>query len=197
MRKKRKDTDEDEETMEPWDDFFDDDYIGREFDDYIEREFERIHTIFDRLRENFEKDDDRFFRSSPIIYGFSFKLGPDGKPVIQRFGNLPGIVGMRTIDERMGALPREPLTDVVDGKDSFSVTLELPGVEKDDIDISISGGILKVKVDAPNRKYAKEIELPRDVDEASAKASFRNGVLDITFQKKKGEKESGKKIPIQ
>ncbi|MEM4293363.1 MAG: archaeal heat shock protein Hsp20, partial [Thermoplasmata archaeon] len=120
-------------------------------------------------------------------------VGPDGKPVFQKFGNLP---------ERYGGLkalesaPREPLTDIVETKDSFSVTLEIPGVEKEDIDLTVSGRVLTVKVDAPNRKYLKEIELPKEVDEKSAKASFKNGVLDITFGKKKKEEE-GFKIKVQ
>lgn len=165
------------------------------FDEAFEREFERIRRLFDSILEEMESVEPDAIANQPIIYGFSMRVGPDGKPIIQKFGNLPERLegeGVKALAEA----PREPLTDIVDTKDSFSVTLEVPGVEKDQIDLTVSGGVLSVKVDGPGRKYVKEIELPKDVDERSAKASFKNGVLDITFAKKEGERE-GFKIKVQ
>lgn len=185
MPKRRKDEEEHEEDFD-WDDFF---------DDVFEREFERMRRMFDSFFERIERVEPETFGSHPIIYGFSVRIGPDGRPIIQKFGNLTERLegkGVKALVE--GA--REPLTDIVETKDSFSVTLEVPGVEKEHIDLTVSGGVLSVKVDAPGRKYVKEIELPKDVDEKSAKASFKNGVLDITFAKKKEEKE-GFKIKVQ
>jgi HSP20 family protein len=46
-----------------------------------------------------------------------------------------------------------------------------------------------------DKKYYKEIELPTEVDENSAKATYKNGVLEIVF--KKAKVESGKEIKIE
>ncbi|MCX8173674.1 MAG: Hsp20 family protein [Thermoplasmata archaeon] len=187
MSKRKKDHRDEENDEFRWETDF--------FDDTFEREFERMREILERFFERADKISPAGFPERPIIYGFSLRVGPDGKPVFQKFGNLPDRIEGGEF-KALESAPREPLTDIVDAKDSFSVTLEVPGVEKDDIDLTVSGGVLCVKVDAPNRKYLKEIELPNDVDEKSAKASFKNGVLDITFAKKKGEIE-GFKIKVQ
>lgn len=163
------------------------------FDETFEREFERMREILENLFEKIDEPEELVNR--PIIYGFSLKVGPDGKPIFQKFGNLPERLESKEI-KAIETVPREPLTDIVETKESFSVTLEVPGVEKDDIDLTIYGGVLTVKVDAPNRRYRKDVEIPKDVDEKSAKASFKNGVLDITFAKKKKEDE-GFKIKVQ
>lgn len=189
MSKKKKKFDDEEEEPETFHSELD------LFDEAFDREFERMREMFENFFEKIDKVEPADITTHPIIYGFSMKVGPDGKPIIQKFGNLPeGIENMEI--KALESAPREPLTDIVDTKDAFSVTLEVPGVEKEDIDLTIYGGVLTVKVDSPDRKYLKEIDLPKDVDEKSAKASFKNGVLDVTFTKKKGDTE-GFKIKIQ
>lgn len=122
----------------------------------------------------------------PIVYGYSMKVGPDGKPVVREFGNLkpsrPRGIGLRgpkieVIDKR------EPLVDVIDEGDGVKVVSELPGVDKSDIRLSCDGRTLTISVDTADRKYFKEERLGADVDPDSAKASFKNGVLEVNFRK--------------
>jgi HSP20 family protein len=92
---------------------------------------------------------------------------------------------------------REPLVDVIESDDKISVTAEVPGVKKEDIDLEIvDKNKLIIRVDNPDRKYYKEVELPAEVDEKSAKATYQNGVLDIELKKLKPKKK-GKKIQIK
>ena len=57
----------------------------------------------------------------PFVYGYSMKIGPDGKPEIQEFGNLKkGLKGPPQIKEE-----REPLVDIVDTNDEIHVVVEL------------------------------------------------------------------------
>ena len=65
----------------------------------------------------------------PFVYGYSMKIGPDGKPEIQEFGNIKkGLKGSPQVKEE-----REPLVDIVETDGEVHVVVELPGVEKSDI----------------------------------------------------------------
>jgi len=123
----------------------------------------------------------------PFVYGYSMSMGPDGKPVIQEFGNVkqarrPGAFGM----EQPALEPkntREPLVDVINEPAQVRVVAELPGVEKSAIKTSISDDSLTISVDSATQKYLKEVHLPAGVDADSSKAAYNNGVLEITLRK--------------
>ena len=105
-------------------------------------------------------------------------VGPDGKPVIREFGNVqPSRKGPKIRKER------EPLVDVIEEDKAVVIVAELPGVEKDDINLHTTENHLTVSVDTPNRKYHKELMLPARVDPKSAYASYKNGVLEIRLKK--------------
>ncbi|MBS7656208.1 Hsp20/alpha crystallin family protein, partial [Candidatus Bathyarchaeota archaeon] len=72
----------------------------------------------------------------------------------------------------------------------------VPGVEKEDINLECAEKSLIISVDTQTRKYYKEVELPAEVDPQSAKASYKNGVLEVTLTKKK-VKPKGQKIKIE
>lgn len=118
----------------------------------------------------------------PFVYGYSIEIGPDGKPVIREFGNMkPGIEEEQPLNlyDR-----REPLVDVIEDDDFIKVLAELPGVEKQDIRLQATLRGLTINVDNADRKYFKELTFPVDIDRSTAKSTFRNGVLEITFRKK-------------
>jgi len=91
--------------------------------------------------------------------------------------------------------------DVVDKGDKFVVTLDLPGVSKEDIQVSIEGARVSVSAETKASKdvkdgdkllhteryatsYARSFELPAEVTEDGADASFENGVLRLTLPKR-------------
>ncbi|RDE12638.1 MAG: heat-shock protein Hsp20 [Candidatus Thorarchaeota archaeon] len=115
---------------------------------------------------------------NPLIFGFSMTIGPDGKPVIQRFGHR--------IPENPGepvAPQLEPIVDVIEETDEIVVVAELPGVEKDEIKVNVKGKILTIDVSNQERPYHRELELPAKVKKEEAKSSLRNGVLEVRLKK--------------
>lgn len=132
----------------------------------------------------------------PFVYGYSVKIGPDGKPIIREFGNMkPGLTGEGgpplNLTER-----REPLVDVIEDGDTVKVLAELPGVEKMDIRLEATDHSLTINVDNPMRKYYKELEFPEEVDEKTAKSTYTNGVLEIVFRKRQRD-DAGTEIRIE
>ena len=135
----------------------------------------------------------------PFVYGYSMSIGPDGKPSIQEFGNVkpsrrPGAFGM----EQPALEPkniREPLVDVINEPAQVRVVAELPGVEKSAIKTSINDDTLTISVDSATQKYYKEVHLPTGVEADNPKASYNNGVLEITLRKTQ-PKPKGREIHI-
>ncbi|MCK5292625.1 MAG: Hsp20/alpha crystallin family protein [Thermoplasmata archaeon] len=160
------------------------------FDDsfgFFDREWDRIREMMDMMADRTLRDKGDL---EPFVYGFSVRTGPDdGKPVFQRFGDAVGS------GESVGnGVSREPLSDIIERGDTISVTVELPGIEKDDIDVDIDGRRMTINVDDQHRRIQKEIELPCGVDGESIKATFRNGVLDVVLNKTEDAKPHKIKI---
>lgn len=76
-------------------------------------------------------------------------------------------------------------------------TIDMPGVAKKDIDINIEPNSISVKAEnGGKRKYNYSRKFKPTIDVDSAKATFKNGVLDITVSKVDA-KPKGKSIKIQ
>ena len=129
----------------------------------------------------------------PFVYGYSMKIGPDGKPEIQEFGNIKkGLKGAPQVKEE-----REPLVDIVETNGEIHVVAELPGVEKGDIKLHGTEDSLTISVDTAQNKYYKEVELPVKVKVKEAKSSYKNGVLEVVLPKAEAEtKPKGEPIDI-
>ena len=128
----------------------------------------------------------------PFVYGYSMKIGPDGKPEIQEFGNLKkGLKGPPEIKEE-----REPLVDIVETEGEVRVVVELPGVEKTDIKLRGTEDSLEIAVDTPHYKYGKEVQLPAKVLVREARSTYKNGVLEVILPKASPSKPKGEPINI-
>ena len=98
--------------------------------------------------------------------------------------------------EREGKFPHVNMAETAEG---LAVTCELPGVEKDDIDISVEGGVLTIRgerkppEDRPSERYYRRergfgpferaIELPSKVDVDNIRAKLTSGVLALVLPK--------------
>jgi HSP20 family protein len=129
----------------------------------------------------------------PFVYGYSMKIGPDGKPEIQEFGNIKkNLKGAPQVKEE-----REPLVDIVETNGEIRVVVELPGVEKSDIKLHGSEDSLTISVDTPQSKYFKEVALPVKVKIKEASSSYKNGVLEVVLPKaESATKPKGEPIDI-
>jgi HSP20 family protein len=129
----------------------------------------------------------------PFVYGYSVRVGPDGRPIIREFGNIkPGISGEGKPPLNLQN-QREPLVDIIEEEDKVRVIAELPGIEKKDIKLLATERTLTINVDTPDRKYYKKLNLPVEVDESTARSTYRNGILETIFNKK----ERGGGTPIR
>lgn len=105
----------------------------------------------------------------------------------------------------------EPFVDVIDKGDKVVVAADVPGVEKEDLSVNISGDRLEIsaerKKEAEEKKegyvrrertytsYYRLVPLPAEVDGDKADATFENGVLEISMPKVKAIEK--KKIEIK
>jgi HSP20 family protein len=91
--------------------------------------------------------------------------------------------------------------DVVDKGAAFEVTVDLPGVKKEEINVSVEGNRVMISAETKTEKekkegdkvlysersmasYARSFELPTEVTEAGAEAHYENGVLTMTLPKR-------------
>lgn len=112
------------------------------------------------------------------VYGFSVRVGLEGRPVIEQFGNIQSTEAGSVITPI-----HEPVSDVLDEDGGFTVIVELPGVAEEDIRASLEGQVLQVSASRGPRNYRKEMRLTAPVDPASLRTSYRNGVLEIRLAK--------------
>jgi HSP20 family protein len=75
--------------------------------------------------------------------------------------------------------------DIQADANGWTVTLDLPGVSKEQLSIEIDGPTVRIASlpDAP-RQYRRAYELPQDIDPATSTARLENGVLTLTLAKK-------------
>jgi HSP20 family protein len=90
-----------------------------------------------------------------------------------------------------------PVVDILETDNEFVLKVELPGVEKDDVQVVIDNRILTVKGEKKNDDQEKKIHrtecrygsfvrhftLPQDVDVDKVEATCKNGVLSLTLTK--------------
>ncbi len=136
----------------------------------------------DRFFEDMEKDIQEVIRDGvnsgqrllgkPFVAGVQMKIGPEGKPSIQFFGDNTQSDGYR-------APLNEQFLD--NDKGILRILLELPGVEKSGIEISAADDKVGLTAESETRKYKTEIPLRAPVNPDSGKAEYKNGVLEISF----------------
>jgi HSP20 family protein len=99
------------------------------------------------------------------------------------------------------ALPRSPALDIAESEQAYTVTLDLPGVAKDDVKVSIEGRRVQIEAQAgktDERKqgdrvlyrermessYARSFVLPAELDQERSTAKLDNGVLKLELAKR-------------
>ena len=178
--------------------FEDIDEMFKDMDEMMREEFRKAseRAPKDLVRERTLPDGTKVKEWGPFVYGYSIKMGPEGRPKVREFGNIkPGTrMGRPQVNIRE---QREPLVDVFETDGEVKVIAELPGVEKKDIKLHATEENLTISVDIPERKYYKEVELPSNVDPKQADSAYKNGVLEVTLKQRKEEKKKGEEIPIR
>lgn len=162
----------------PWA-FPDIDEMMKEMEKAFSAQFKELEKELPKslVRETRSPDGTTKKEIGPIVYGYSVTIGPDGKPVVREFGNVRKGEGTpwKEIQDK-----REPLVDIVSSDKEVRVIAELPGVSKEDINVTVNEKSLVISVERADRRYYKELELPGIVDPKGAKSSYNNGILEVT-----------------
>lgn len=105
--------------------------------------------------------------------------------------------------------------DVVEHPDEIVIAADLPGYDSDDIDLSVSGGVLTISAETDrelavddekarfhmrerrSRSATRRIRLPGEVEEEEASASYEDGVLTVTFPKRDVDRGEGTRIDVE
>ena len=106
-----------------------------------------------------------------------------------------------------------PLVDESEDDEAIHVRIELPGMDQDDVDITLSRGVLTIRGRKQREKeedekdfYRKErsfgafkrvLTIPAEVDESKIEARFEKGVLHIDLPKSEEARSSVRRIPVQ
>jgi HSP20 family protein len=110
------------------------------------------------------------------------------------------------------ALPemKAPKVDVVDREGEVLVRAEVPGIDKKDLDITVGENTVTIKGSTRHEEkeekgdyyrreitagsFSRTVALPADVDGARARASFKDGVLELTLPKLEKAKRHSVKV---
>lgn len=115
------------------------------------------------------------------VYGFSIKTGLGGKEKgneikVEPFGNIRK-------DEKTGESVvheiQEPLVDIFEEKDHTLIVAELPGIGARDVKIDVKDDVLTIYAERGEKKYSKEIILPKTYQKEKMQVSCNNGILEI------------------
>ena len=148
------------------------------FNDIYE-ELEKLGYLIDEtIQKAAEGSSDKSPSRRNRVQGFSIKIGPDGKPRIYEFSSRQS----RQIEEDDASDDLEPLVDIIEDDDALVVLATLPGVTKEDIDLRLTETCLTVSVETDDFEWYNEFKLPTKVNPNSARASYKNGVLEVKME---------------
>jgi HSP20 family protein len=108
---------------------------------------------------------------------------------------------------------RVPALDVYEENEEIVVKGELPGLSKDNIQVDLTGNRLTIKGEKKKHEevksenyyrsersfgsFARTVELPVDVKVDAAKASFKDGILEVRLPKSEEAKKKQVKLPVE
>lgn len=140
----------------------------------IERTFTQMERAFDRLLNG-------------------------GWPSLRRLGGMPMLDNLLELEA-----PRSPSVDVIDRDNEILVRAEIPGIEKKDLNISLTDNLLTIKGQSTGEvkeekgdyhrreissfSFSRSVMLPGAVDPSQTTASLKNGILEITLPKAESSK---------
>ena len=162
-------------------------WINDDFDKIIERMFKRFG-----MDPTIDPNDPNVKTWS---YGYTMSMGPDGKPVVSEFGTGLPQTGF-TLEE---PTKMEILSQVDVDRENGRVRLlvEMPGVTKESIKIKATDNRVRISAGNETKDYDAEIPLDAEVDPDSAKATYNNGGLDLTFKLVKAPEDDGVDVNIE
>jgi len=81
--------------------------------------------------------------------------------------------------------PRRPIEEISEDKEAYRIIIEMPYHQENEIKVDIKEDILSIESNKSDFNYYREFLMPSDVLPKDYKQSFKNGILEIRFKKKK------------
>ncbi|MGA2663750.1 MAG: Hsp20 family protein [Nitrososphaerales archaeon] len=159
----------------------------RDMLDELDRHFDEFERSVEEAVKASVNTGQRAF-SRPVVTGMAMGFGPEGKPRIQFFGdNLIGPDGFRS-----------PIYEqVVDEKEgTLRLVFELPGIEKEDVEISALEEKVTLEAVKEERRYRTEVLLQRAIDPDSGTATYRNGLLEVAFKLRDNTNKGYRRVTV-
>lgn len=162
------------------------------FNDEFNRFFGRMSNSFFNMDDIFEELKTNGINNGPYYYGYTMTVGPDGKPVVREYCNV-------NQESLPASNTREPMVDtIIDEKEKLvKLIAEMPGVEKSDVKILVQDKLVDISAEHGEKKYHVKVPIKYKVDENSAKALYKNGILELVFKLAEDEKPKGKKVEVE
>jgi HSP20 family protein len=117
--------------------------------------------------------------------------------VFDRFYHEPFALSLSPLDWTRGAFPR---LDIAESDEHVTVTVELPGMKAEDVEIDVTGNMLTLRGEKREEKeekgrdyryterqfgsFSRTVQLPSTVDAEKVDASFKDGVLTIKLERR-------------
>ena len=162
------------------------------FDDEFNRIFKKMSNSFFNIDDIFEEFKTKGSNQGPYYYGYTMTVGPDGKPIVKEYGNAkPELVSAPNT--------REPIVDtIVDEKEKLvKLIAEMPGVDKSDLKVVVQDKSVNLSAEHGEKKYQVNVPIQNKVDENSAKASYKNGILELVFKLAEDEKPKSTTVEVE
>lgn len=106
-----------------------------------------------------------------------------------------------------------PRMDVSETDDAVQIAIELPGLDEDDVDVTLDGDVLTIRgekatereederdyhiIERAEGTFLRTLRLPFEADPEQVQAAFRDGVLTITIPKPKEAQQRSRRIEVQ
>lgn len=106
-----------------------------------------------------------------------------------------------------------PSCDIGERAGAYEIHAELPGVKREDVQVTLEKGVLTIQGEKKEEVEKKELKLhrhelfhgtfmrqfvmPEDADENRVEAKFRDGILDVTIGKAEGREKPARKIAVR
>ena len=154
--------------------------------------------VVDNLHQQFDRLYDRILRAHQM-FGTPLTEWHEVNPLKQAENSFRGFMSL-------------PQTDVAEDDDGFTISVELPGLDENDIDLSSKNGRLIISGEKSTERddvekdyhikerrhgsFRRSFNVPEYVNEKNIKADFSRGVLTITLPKKPSVASAARKIKI-
>lgn len=112
-------------------------------------------------------------------YGINIKLGPDSTDNINEVKSFDQIFTKKENKPKQV----EPAADIFEDEDKVTIVVELPGVEKEDIEFSLDGNKVILTAAKKDICYMKQVKLKFTPDYNSIVESFSNSIYSVMIKK--------------